>query len=119
MITTAEAKFLADALQGGTAENCIATLTFTKTMTDGADACRELAKGIAKATGLRMVNIDGIEVPRHCILFEGKETRGEFREDRKITSLDWTKIGFDTSDADDLMVFIVAELLKDKRCCLL
>jgi hypothetical protein len=67
------------------------------------------------------VSVDGIEIPRHGILFAGqKETRGEFREDgRKITALDWTKIGFDNSDADDLLCFILAELLKDKRCCLL
>jgi hypothetical protein len=87
-------------------------------MTDGTDACRELAAGVANATGLRDIFVDNVQIARKNILFEGTESRGEFRDDRKITSLDWTKIGFDTSDGDDLLVFMLSEMLKDKRCCL-
>jgi len=118
LITLQEAKYISEQLQNGTAEQCIVTLSLTKTLTDGSDANRELAQGIAKAVGLDKVYVDGIEIPRKNILFVGPEGRGEFRDERKVTELDWTKLGFDSSDGDDLMVFILSEFLKDKRCCL-
>jgi len=120
LITIAEAKHLSATLQGGNVDQCVTTLVLKKTLTDGSDSKRELAVGITKSTGLHTVQVDHIEIPVRSMLFVGKEARGEFRGgDTKLTSLDWTKIGFDTSDADDLLCFIIAEILKDKRCQLL
>lgn len=49
-------------------------------------------------------------------MWSGEETKGEFRADRALSSLDWTNIGYDASDGDNILAGILACILKTGLC---
>lgn len=115
VVTSADARFLADRLRAGTKEMGIKVVKLSGVQMDG-PPLREFARGVAQAAALRSLYVDTVELPRERLLWEGRETAGEFRADNRITKMDWTGIGFDVSNGDDILCTCLAECLRDARC---